>query len=158
MREDRRAPILLFIEADAIIGKRTLIHDSAADKSENTIQNIILQDMENLNGILIAPTNLQDNMDRAFERRFLYKIQFDRPDVQSRGKIWHSMIPELSDETVNGLASKYDFNGGQIENIARHFTIETILKGEDTITLLTLQTYCEQESIKKEKKRIGFNL
>lgn len=45
--------------------------------------------MENLNGILIATTNLQDNMDRAFERRFLYKIQFDRPDVQSRGKIWH---------------------------------------------------------------------
>ena len=68
------------------------------------------------------------------------------------------MIPELSNEAVNSLASKYDFSGGQIENIARHFTIETILKCEDTITLQTLQTYCEQESIKKEKKRIGFYL
>lgn len=157
VHEARRTPILLFNEADAIIGKRSQTHNSAADKSENTIQNIILQEMENLNGILIATTNLQGNMDMAFERRFLYKIQFDRPDAQSRGKIWHSMIPELSNDTVGKLACKYDFSGGQIENIARHFTIESILKGEDHITLQTLQTYCEQESIKKEKKTIGFN-
>ena len=133
----------------AIIGKRTMNHDSAADKMENTMQNIILQAMEDLNGILIATTNLQDNMDRAFERRFLYKIQFDRPDAQSRRKIWHTMIPELSNDTVNNLAIKYYFSGGQIENIARHFTIETILKGEEAITLQTLQTYSDQESIKK---------
>lgn len=158
VKDSKRTPILLFNEADAIIGKRTMNHDSAADKMENTMQNIILQSMEDLNGILIATTNLQDNMDRAFERRFLYKIQFDRPDAQSRGKIWHAMIPELPMDMINALAQKYDFSGGQIENIARHFTIETILKGEDTITLQTLQNYCEQESIRKEGKRIGFNL
>lgn len=158
VKDSKRTPILLFNEADAIIGKRTMNHDSAADKMENTMQNIILQEMENLNGILIATTNLQGNMDRAFERRFLYKIQFDRPDAQSRGKIWHSMIPELNDETVNRLASSFDFSGGQIENIARHYTIETILKGEDVITLGTLQKYCEQESIKKENHKIGFKL
>lgn len=158
VKDSRRTPILLFNEADAIIGKRTMNHDSAADKMENTMQNIILQEMENLNGILIATTNLQGNLDKAFERRFLYKIQFDKPDVQSRGKIWHAMIPELDKSVVNSLASKYEFSGGQIENIARHFTIETILKGEETVTLQTLQTYCEQEFIKKKKKRIGFNL
>lgn len=158
VKDARRTPILLFNEADAIIGKRTVNHDSAADKMENTMQNIILQEMENLNGILIATTNLQGNMDNAFERRFLYKIHFERPDALSRAKIWHSMIPELSDETTNTLAAKYDFSGGQIENIARHFTIETILKGEETITLSTLKTFCEQETIKKSKKRIGFNL
>lgn len=157
VKDSKRTPILLFNEADAIIGKRTMNHDSAADKMENTMQNIILQAMEDLNGILIATTNLQDNMDKAFERRFLYKIQFDRPDAQSRGKIWHSMIPELPDDTVNSLASKYDFSGGQIENIARHFIIETILKGGETVTLETLKTFCEQEYIKKDKMRIGFN-
>lgn len=158
VKDARRTPILLFNEADAIIGKRTMNHDSAADKMENTMQNIILQEMEDLNGILIATTNLQDNMDKAFERRFLYKIQFDRPDAQSRKKIWHAMIPELSGNTVNSLANKYEFSGGQIENIARHFIIETILKGEGTITLKTLQTYCEQESIKKVNHKIGFSL
>ena len=48
---------------------------------ENTIQNIILQEMESLDGILIATTNLADNLDTAFERRFLYKIRFDKPDA-----------------------------------------------------------------------------
>lgn len=157
VKDARRTPILLFNEADAIIGKRTMNHDSAADKMENTMQNIILQEMENLNGILIATTNLQSNMDRAFERRFLYKIQFDRPGTLSRAKIWHTMIPELDNSTVNSLAQKYDFSGGQIENIARHYTIETILKGTETVTLQTLDAFCQQESIKKEKHSIGFH-
>lgn len=157
VKDARRTPILLFNEADAIIGKRTMNHDSAADKMENTMQNIILQEMENLNGILIATTNLQSNMDRAFERRFLYKIQFERPDVRSRAKIWHTMIPELDSNTTNSLAGKYNFSGGQIENIARHYTIETILKGTETVTFQTLDTFCQQESIKKEKCSIGFH-
>ena len=96
-------------------------------------------------------------MDRAFERRFLYKIQFDRPDVQSRAKIWNTMIPELDGSTINSLAQKYDFSGGQIENIARHYTIEIILKGTETVTLQTLDTFCQQESIKKDKRSIGFH-
>ena len=157
VKDARRTPILLFNEADAIIGKRTMNHDSAADKMENTMQNIILQEMENLNGILIATTNLQSNMDRAFERRFLYKIQFEHPGILSRAKIWHTMIPELDNSTINSLAQKYDFSGGQIENIARHYTIETILKGTETVTLQTLDTFCQQESIKKEKHSIGFH-
>jgi len=74
------APILLFNEADAIIGKRKEFNSSsrAIDQTENTIQNIILQEMENLCGILIATTNLSQNMDSAFERRFLYKITLPR--------------------------------------------------------------------------------
>ncbi|MDR0877431.1 MAG: ATP-binding protein [Treponema sp.] len=67
--------VLLFNEADAIIGRRMGFNaDSrAVDQMENSIQNIILQEMEDLSGILIATTNLAKNMDKAFERRFLYK-------------------------------------------------------------------------------------
>lgn len=122
------------------------------------MQNIILQEMENLQGILIATTNLQTNMDKAFERRFLYKIQFERPNLEARAKIWHSMIPDLDKSVINSLASKYDFSGGQIENIARHYTIETIIKGEERVTLRTLERFCDQESIKKDNHRIGFKL
>lgn len=155
VKDSKRCPILLFNEADAIISKRTH-HDSSVDKMENTMQNIILQEMENLDGILIATTNLQENMDKAFERRFLYKIQYAKPDVRSREKIWNAMIPELDNSVVKELAGKYEFSGGQIENIARHYTIESILKGEDTITAQTLNAYCKQESIKKEGRQIGF--
>lgn len=53
-----KAPILLFNEADAIIGKRQMGAERAVEKMENSIQNIILQEIEQLDGILIArPTS-----------------------------------------------------------------------------------------------------
>ena len=87
------APILFFNEADAIIGKRKSGAEYAVDKMENTLQNILLQEMENLDGILIATTNLEGNLDSAFERRFLYKIKFETPDATVRAKIWQEMSP-----------------------------------------------------------------
>ena len=87
----KATPILLFNEADAIIGIRKQGAQNAVDKMENSIQNIILQEMETLNGIMIATTNLTQNLDKAFERRFLYKIKFEKPTVEARVLIWHSM-------------------------------------------------------------------
>ena len=150
-------PILLFNEADAIIGIRKNGAQSAVDKMENSIQNIILQEMETLDGIMIATTNLQQNLDKAFERRFLYKIKFDKPTEEARASIWQTMIPELSELDVHTLASKYDFSGGQIENIARHFAIDTILHGHDEDVLPMLIQHCDNERLdEKNTRRIGF--
>ena len=150
-------PILLFNEADAIIGIRKNGASSAVDKMENSIQNIILQEMETLDGIMIATTNLQQNLDKAFERRFLYKIKFDKPTVEARAHIWHSMIPELSEMDVHTLASKYDFSGGQIENIARHYAIDIILHGQSEDVLPMLIRHCDNERLdEKDKRKIGF--
>lgn len=71
VKQSVKAPILLFNEADAIIGKRQVGAERAVEKMENSIQNIILQEIEQLDGILIATTNLAENMDKAFERHFL---------------------------------------------------------------------------------------
>ena len=150
-------PILLFNEADAIIGIRKNGAENAVDKMENSIQNIILQEMETLDGIMIATTNLQQNLDKAFERRFLYKIKFDKPTVEARAHIWHSMIPELSEMDVHTLASKYDFSGGQIENIARHYAIDIILHGQSEDVLPMLIRHCDNERLdEKDKRKIGF--
>ena len=150
-------PILLFNEADAIIGIRKNGASSAVDKMENSIQNIILQEMETLDGIMIATTNLQQNLDKAFERRFLYKIKFDKPTVEARAHIWHSMIPELSEMDVHTLASKYDFSGGQIENIARHYAIDIILHGQSEDVLSMLIRHCDNERLDgKDIRKIGF--
>ena len=150
-------PILLFNEADAIIGIRKNGADNAVDKMENSIQNIILQEMETLDGIMIATTNLQQNLDKAFERRFLYKIKFDKPTVEARAHIWHSMIPELSEMDVHTLASKYDFSGGQIENIARHYAIDAILHGKSEDVLPMLIRHCDNERLdEKSSRKIGF--
>ncbi len=152
------APILLFNEADAIIGIRKSGATNAVDKMENTIQNIILQEMESLDGILIATTNLADNLDTAFERRFLYKIQFSKPDASVRSLICQQMIPELTVTDATTLAAAYDFSGGQIENIARKHAIHAVLHGEPESLLHTLQGYCATEKLdsKSAVKRIGF--
>ena len=155
------APILLFNEADAIFGVRKNGAESAVDKMENTIQNIILQEMEDLNGILIATTNLATNLDSAFERRFLYKIEFEKPDAKVRTRIWQSMVSGLSDSDASVLAQAYELSGGQIENIARKDTINRVLYGEGNATerLSALMDYCKTETMQSAAKaqRIGFN-
>jgi SpoVK/Ycf46/Vps4 family AAA+-type ATPase len=156
-RHRENTPILLFNEADSIFGKRLTQVQHSVDQMLNTMQNIILQEMESLDGILIATTNLTENLDDAFDRRFLYKIKFDKPTEEARASIWRSMIPDLSELDVHTLASKYDFSGGQIENIARHYAIDNILhdRGEDVLSMLI--RHCDNERLDdKEQKKIGF--
>ena len=74
--------------------------------------------MENFSGILIATTNLVQNMDTAFERRFLYKITFGKPGPESRKGIWNALLPDLPEAYAGDLAGRFDMSGGQIENIA----------------------------------------
>jgi DNA polymerase III delta prime subunit len=151
------APILLFNEADAIIGKRQEGAERAVDKMENSIQNIILLEMETLNGILIATTNLAQNMDKAFERRFLYKIKFNKPTLEARMQIWHSMLPDLKETDIRALAERYDFSGGQIENVARHYAIDTVLHSDAASSLEKLIAHCDSERLEqKESRKIGF--
>ena len=158
VRDCKQTPILLFNEADAIISRRKEAVEHSVDKMENTIQNIILQEMETLDGILIATTNLEQNMDKAFERRFLYKVKFNKPTLEARRHIWLSMIPSLEDDIATQLAQKFDFSGGQIENIARHYTIDSILHGDNVNVKDTLFRHCENEQLdNKNNRRIGFN-
>ncbi len=67
------------------------------------------------------------------------------------------MLPELSAADISVLAEKYNFSGGQIENIARHYTIDTILHSDQAAALATLIRHCDSERLEKSEKRaIGF--
>lgn len=149
-------PILLFNEADAVFSKRKDAGSSSVAQTENAIQNIILEEMEKLDGILIATTNLADNLDRAFERRFLFKIRFDKPTIEAKTSIWMNKLPNLSSEDAHTLASNYDFSGGQIDNITRKALMQEIIKG-DKPTLNNLVTICSEENISRNSHRkIGY--
>ena len=149
-------PILFFNEADAIINKRTENVEHSVDKMDNAMQNIILQEIEDLDGILIATTNLTSNLDKAFERRFLYKVEFHKPDTDVKTKIWRSMLKDISADDARQLASHFDFSGGQIENIARKRTVDYILSGKFA-SLDEIEGYCRAELLGgKERRSIGF--
>jgi SpoVK/Ycf46/Vps4 family AAA+-type ATPase len=153
------APILLFNEADAVIGKRKDSASGSVAQTENAIQNIILQEMENLTGIMIATTNLTDNLDKAFERRFLYKIEFSKPSVEAKESIWQTMMPVLSQEESRSLAKEFNFSGGQIENIVRKYTVDSILNGNKP-SMEAINGYCKTEFMYKEdgQRRTGFQV
>jgi len=152
-------PILLFNEADAVLGKRRELSENkrGSDQTENAIQNIILQEIESFNGILIATTNMVKNFDKAFERRFLYKIEFENSDIEAKKSIWKSHIKTLCDPEAEQLAKNFDFSEGQIENIARKSTVSYILKGT-TPDFSVLETFCKEEQFEKCENRIGFIL
>lgn len=151
-----KAPILLFNEADAVLGVRMEGASRSVDKMENSIQNIILQEMESLEGIMIATTNLTDNLDRAFERRFLYKIRYEKPTCEGRKKIWKLMLPGIDPKDAATLSSRYDLSGGEIENIARKHTVNAILSGEEAIDVEKISELCRKERIASKTSRIGF--
>ncbi len=158
VKQSKRTPILLFNEADAILSVRSDLSNShSTNKTENAIQNILLQEMENLDGIMIATTNLADNFDKAFERRFIYKVRFEQPSVEAKTFIWKSQLNDLEETDAASLARNYDFSGGQIENVARKVFVEKLLFSKE-IGITRLVELCEEEKLDKEcsRRAIGF--
>ncbi len=149
-------PILLFNEADGIFSKRKDSDSSNVAQTENTIQNIILEEMERLDGILVATTNMADNLDSAFERRFLFKIKFDKPAMDARKRIWLSKMPSLSEEDAQALATDFSFSGGEIDNIIRKATIMEVLEGKRP-DLHDIKRLCREEKMHGDRARIGFS-
>ncbi len=150
-------PILLFNEADAIFSSRKTGNNSSIDQTENAIQNIILEEMEQLDGILIATTNLADNLDKAFERRFLFKIRLDKPSIEAKKSIWLNKLPMLNESDALSLSKRYDFSGGEIDNIVRKTLMTEVLEGKKPSTA-ELEKLCAEEKLRSNsaRVRIGF--
>jgi hypothetical protein len=156
-KDCERKPILLFNEADAIISKRKDIGLSNTDQTENTIQNILLEELERFDGIFIATTNLVKNLDSAFERRFLFKIEFLKPEIPVKAKIWQSKLPGLTEKECEILAERFDFSGGQIDNIIRKNEIYEIIHGM-SVNFTNIVSFCQTELLHKNSGfKVGFS-
>jgi hypothetical protein len=151
-----KLPILLFNEADAILSKRKDISTGNLTQTENAIQNILLEELENFEGIFIGTTNLITNLDPAFERRFLFKIEYKKPEPTVKQKIWKSRLPSLSSPETLILATRFDFSGGQIENICRKILIQEVLNPEE-VSFDQILKFCDAERFDVPAMRIiGF--
>ncbi len=159
MVDFKETPILLFNEADAILGKRHTVTDRG-DQMENAMQNILLQELENFEGIFIATTNLVDNLDKAFDRRFLYKIRFEKPGAQTLIQIWKSKFPKIKTGILKNICAKINLTGGQIENIRKKIAVDSLLDDKLKINENYLMQLAQQELMldkKNERNAIGFN-
>lgn len=148
------APLLLLNEADAMVGRRVAVGHSI-DQMHNIMQNVLLEEMEHFDGILVATTNLIDNIDSAFDRRFLYKLRFDLPGREERQHIWHSRMPRLSKECAARLAA-YTLSGAQIENVARRALLDGLLKKRPELAELEVMAVAEGSFCKGKVCVMGF--
>ncbi len=144
----KTTPVLLLNEADQFLSSRTDMANSSADKMHNQMQNIFLDKIENFSGILIATTNLLENIDSAFSRRFDYKIEFKKPDFKQRVMIFRKNLPENAfyedDFSIDELA-KYPLTGGQIKLVIKNTALNVAIKDEPIFTMDDFKAVIQRE-------------
>jgi len=143
-------PVLLLNEADQFLSNRVSGQISGSDKMHNQMQNIFLEQIERFEGILVATTNLLDSIDKAFSRRFNYKIEFLKPDLEQRKTLWEKLLPaELPLEknfNIEKLA-KSSLTGGQIELVIKNTAYKLAI---DEKAVFKVEDFLEE--IQKEEK------
>jgi SpoVK/Ycf46/Vps4 family AAA+-type ATPase len=137
-------PILLLNEADQFLSSRSQGTGSSADKMHNQMQNIFLEQIEKFEGILVATTNLLDTIDKAFSRRFNYKIEFKKPDFKQRVRLWQFMLPESADYDEGfdvEVLAKYELTGGQINLIIKNTAYKVAVRD---VSVFGLQDFIDE--------------
>lgn len=115
--------ILFFDEADAFFSKRTEVSD-ANDRNSNSEVAHLLQKLEEYEGISILATNLKDNIDDAFKRRFKYMVHFQLPAAEERRALWKKLLPDAApreqDINLDYFADKFELSGSEIKEVMVH--------------------------------------
>ncbi len=148
--------ILFFDEADALFGQRTETNTSN-DRHANQEVAYLLQRIEDFPGMVILATNLKENIDEAFFRRFQSALYFPMPDERLRYLLWKQMLPqewldgsENSDELLH-TAAGYTLSGGSIVNAVQNCAIKLYRKKSAVLTEKILRQAIGKELGKEGK-------
>jgi SpoVK/Ycf46/Vps4 family AAA+-type ATPase len=113
--------VVLFDEADALFGSRGDVKQ-AQDRFANQEVSFLLQRMETFEGCAVLTTNLQENIDEAFLRRFGAVIEFPMPTATQRAQLWRKAIPpgapKGDDLDIDEISEQFIIAGGNIVNSA----------------------------------------
>lgn len=144
--------ILFFDEADALFGKRTQV-SSSNDRHANIETGYLLQRIESCKNLVILATNLKDNIDEAFIRRFQSIVHFDNPGPTERLTLWQqgfSRQADLSDIDCAEFAQEYELSGAEIINVIRYASLMALEHHNGKISATDLVT-----AIRREKYKSG---
>jgi SpoVK/Ycf46/Vps4 family AAA+-type ATPase len=154
-RAEHQKWILFFDEADSLFGQRTQTK-SSNDRYSNQEVSYLLQRIEDYDGVIILATNLKENIDEAFTRRFQSVIQFPVPGEQERFKLWKKIlgdsVPLSDDIDLNKIAANHSITGGSIINVVRFGALRAVQRknGEGKMTSADLE-----EGLRRELKKQG---
>lgn len=132
--------VLIFDEADSFLGKRLTHVNQSADYGVNVTRSVMLMELERFTGVVIFTTNLMSNYDDAFRRRILANIEFEKPDVSGRERIWESHLPNTLplDKTISPkiLSAKFEhITGADIKDIVLYASINCLERNEEILSL-----------------------
>ncbi|HEX8108463.1 MAG TPA: ATP-binding protein [Kofleriaceae bacterium] len=153
-RAEHKGWILFFDEADALFGKRGETRD-AHDRYANQEIAFLLQRIETFDGISILASNLRDNIDDAFARRFESVIEFPMPRVEERLVLWRQgfspkaqLAPSVD---LPKLARDHVLSGGAIMNVIRHVSLQALKDGGRAVVMDDLLQGIRREYTKEGK-------
>ncbi|MDR2034542.1 MAG: ATP-binding protein, partial [Helicobacteraceae bacterium] len=135
--------------------------EGGAEKMHNQMQNIFLEQIERFNGILIATTNLLDNIDSAFSRRFDYKIKFEKPTEKERLEIWQKTLPKnapIAKDLNLAAIAKYPLTGAQIALAIKNAVMNVAIQNAPLFTNAVFERAIKKElsGAFGEEKTLGF--
>ena len=159
--------ILIFDEADTILGKRLSNVVRANDHEVNLNKAVMLLEMDSFSGIVIFTTNFGKNYDSAFVRRIIGHIEFTLPDLETRKRIFENMIPSefpiqiSSNEKTKIIRDTEGFSGGDFSNMLVNAALSAVMRSEEIgeniekckVNINDFESAIE--SIKKAKIEIG---
>ncbi len=159
--KSKSEPILLLNEADQFLSSRTTSSESGSEKMHNQMQNIFLEQIERFDGILIATTNLLESLDKAFSRRFNYKIEFKKPNLEQRVELWEKLLPSnlpLDKNFDLKELSKHELTGGQIEMVIKNTAFKVAVLDEPIFTIKAFEEQIEKEKSGQfdSENKVGF--
>jgi len=85
--------VLFFDEAEALFGRRAEVQHGT-DRYANLEVSYLLQRLENSLGLVILASNVKDQIDPAFTRRFQVVMHFAKPGPPERRRIWNIAFPK----------------------------------------------------------------
>jgi AAA+ superfamily predicted ATPase len=147
-------PILFFNE-DSIFSKRVEVAHST-DRTHNSMQNILLEQIEQFSGISIVTSNHAEKLDKAFERRFIYRVEFQKPNFETQFKLLQNSFPDISKDIISNVLESYSFTGGQIYNIKKKYIMQSIIEEKEHIEDFFI-SLCKEEMQQTQYKKIGYN-
>jgi hypothetical protein len=134
--EDSHA-VLLFDEADALFGKRGEVKHGT-DRYANLEVGYLLQRLESSEGLIILTSNLKENIDPAFTRRFHFVVHFPRPGASERRRLWQLAFPPeapLATTVDLDTLSRLDMTGAGITAAARTAALTAADAGTPEISM-----------------------
>ncbi|NLK65865.1 MAG: ATP-binding protein [Campylobacteraceae bacterium] len=158
--ETKIEPVLLLNEADQFLSSRMEITTGGSEKMHNQMQNIFLEQLEKFDGVLIATTNFLESLDKAFSRRFDFKIEFKRPDYKERVILWQKVIPEnanFEESFSTEKLAEYDLSGAQIAVVFKNTALKVAVREDDIFKISDFIEEIKKEQIAAfdESKKVG---